>query len=80
MECYARWDTFPKVKDNMIFWLNIHWADGTESTFDDPQSPVYKTKAAALKHGRQWSRNTGCPVFVIADGTVVAEFRAGEAV
>jgi hypothetical protein len=58
----------------MTYWLNIHWADGTESTYEDSRTTVYKTKAAALKHGEQWHRDTGCPVFVIGDGKVVAEF------
>jgi hypothetical protein len=64
----------------MKYWLNIHWADGTESNYSDSQTPVYKTKAAALKNGEEWSAATGCPVYVIGDGTVVAEFVEGKLV
>jgi hypothetical protein len=60
----------------MTYWLNIEWADGTESTFEDSQR--FQSKALAIGNASQKHSATGCPVHVIGDGTVVASFSDGK--
>jgi hypothetical protein len=59
-----------------MYWLNIEWADGTESTFEDSQR--FATLATAIGHGSQKHAATGCSVYVIGDGSVVAAFVDGK--
>ena len=59
-----------------IFWLNIEWADGTESTFEESQ--CFASKATAIGRASQKHQECGCPVHVIGDGTVIASFAGGK--
>ena len=59
-----------------FFWLNIEWADGTESTFTESQR--FTSKATVIGRASQKHQETGCPVHVISDGTVIASFVGGK--
>ncbi len=58
-----------------MYWLNIEWADGTETSFEESQH--FATLATAVGHGSQKHSETGCPVYVIGDGSVLAAFVGG---
>ena len=59
-----------------MYWLNIEWADGTESTFESSQH--FQSKATAIGQGRLKHDEGGCPVYVICNGKVVAAFVGGK--
>jgi len=55
-----------------MYWLNIEWGDGTESTYDT--SPHYRQRPVAMRLAAQKHAESGCVVHVIRDGTVIATF------
>lgn len=59
-----------------MYWLNIEWADGTESTFED--SKHFRSKATAISQAHLKHNECGCPVYVIRDGKVIAAFVGGK--
>jgi hypothetical protein len=55
-------------------WINIEWADGTETDFET--SSKYRNLGEAKKWAAKRCSITGCAVNVIQGGTVRARFEA----
>jgi hypothetical protein len=53
-------------------WLNIEWADGTETNFDS--SAKYRKLGEAKEWAVKRCSITGCPVNVMQGGAVRARF------
>lgn len=64
--------------NRLMYWLNIEWADETESTYEQAAANLIATLPRAMDAARDAHRETGCPVYVIESGTVVGWVSAGK--
>ena len=56
-----------------MYWLNIRFADGSESDFRN--STHFGQKATAFSHAKEKAGVSGADVYVIDNGTVIAAYR-----